>query len=227
MQYLAIDGHPLIEMDIRNSQPYFAAALFNPTEEIENAIDKYMGQGFAAYIKSQNFLQYADVELYTSLVSSGKFYSYMADKFKENNIPYENKKDLKQQLFVVFFGKPFASKYNKGAALFKETFPNVQRLFNLIKKRGYNRLAILLQRIESYTMIEMVAKAITEQLPDIPFLTKHDSIMPFKTSIMAGNNLEDIRKIMVDTIYKVTGVMPQGRIRRYVRDDQILQNDYQ
>ena len=81
-------------------------------------INKYLGREIVAYIKSENFQQYEDCKLYNTLVSSGKFYPFMEERFKENQIPYEDRKDLKQQLFVVFFGKILAYKYNKAAALF-------------------------------------------------------------------------------------------------------------
>jgi hypothetical protein len=214
LPHITINGNHLIEMDISNSQPFFSSCLFEPTKEIEDVIRNYLGESFIIFIKSLNLSNYEDVILYRSLVQTGKFYEHMMNKFKENNIPYTDRSDVKEQLFVVLFGKPTAYRYNPAAKLFKEEFPNVQILFDHIKKKNKNRLAILLQRIESYVMLEKVAVTIAKELPDLPFLTRHDSILPIKLFVAGSGNTEKIRIILVNTIKEVTGMIPQGRMKR-------------
>jgi hypothetical protein len=216
LPHITINGEHLIEMDISNSQPFFSACLFNPTPKVEQVMEEYLGKSLIMVVKSLTLYDYKDVKTYCSLVISGKFYEYMMDKFKENNIPFENRSDVKDQLFVVLFGKINADKYSPTAKLFKKEFPNVQRLFDLIKKKNHNRLSILLTRIESYVMLKEVAKSISKELPEQPFLTKHDSILPIKLYVVGSNNTDKINKIFIKTVNEITGNIPPGRMRRLI-----------
>jgi len=217
LKHVTINGCHLREMDISNSQPFFSACLFSPTPEIEAVITGYLGKSYTMLAKTLQVNDKEDVKRYCELVTSGKFYEYMMGKFKEHNIPFKDRKDVKEQLFIIFFGKNSQTRYNPAVRLFKSEFPNVFKLFAYIKSKNHNRLAILLQRIEAYVILERVAEKITERLPNQPFLTKHDSILPFKLSILTPNT-EAIRQIMVETIKEVTGVSPQGRIKRFLPD---------
>jgi hypothetical protein len=212
IQHLTIDGNPLIELDIRNSQPFFAGSLFNPTSEIENIINKYCGHSLTMLLKSLQVSECKDVKLYLSLVTEGTFYDpFLMDKFNENGIHYDSRDDLKKQLFVIFFGKNNADKYSNPARLFKSIFPNVQKVFDLIKKDQYNALAILLQRIESYTILERVSRKILTELPGLPFITRHDSLLP--SGIMVYKDADKVKNIMLTTIKEVTGISPLIRIK--------------
>ncbi|MEX0681662.1 MAG: hypothetical protein WD097_09800 [Balneolales bacterium] len=237
LAYLRIDGYPLHEMDISNSQPFFVIALFRPTPEIEQVIREYLGESYIMYIKSLKAFEREDVKRYISLVTSGEFYEYMTKKFQDHGIPVSDRKEIKELLFTtVFFGNVYAHKFKKdgkltkgakAARLFRKEFPTVYRLFYRIKKEEKNRLAILLQRIEAYTMLECVVKRIEQEIPDMPILTRHDSILPFyhKFSI-TENHLTKTQEIMVNTIHQVIGVRPQGRMRKYV-DRTFLFNESQ
>jgi len=215
-EFLSIGGQPVVELDITNSQPFFAATLFDMRPEVEAVMTKYLGSSFTIYTKSLQLYNKEDVKLYTSLVCSGKFYDFMADQFTAQGIPFENRKDLKRQLFVVFFGKGISYKYNKAADGFRKTFPNVHRLFYAIKEKQHNQLPNLLTRIESRVMLDRVVPAINSKYPDLHLLTKHDSVEPFKQLVPDGvRNSFEIGKMMFDTIEKVTGLRPSGKAKRY------------
>lgn len=219
MRYCHIDGQSFIEMDITNSQPYFAGALFNPTKEVLEVMEGFLPQSYLMSVKPLLNNESQDVKLYCSLVSSGKFYEYMAEQFRERGLTeHTDRKALKAQIFEVFFGKVYAEKWNDGVKLFKELFPTVHHVFVQIKKKEHNRLAILLQRIESYTMLQRVVKEIESKHPELDMLTKHDSILPVRL-LMPDSPvaLDSVRKIMVDTITEVTGLVPQGRMRKLKR----------
>lgn len=118
-------------------------------------------------------------------------------------------------MFVVFFGKSNAYKYDPPARLFRMEFPHVEKLFTIIKRKNNNKLAILLQRIEAHVILDHVADRISKELPNVPFLTIHDSILPFRLSIITSYN-EKVKEIMVETIEKITGIKPPGRIKRFL-----------
>lgn len=211
VQHLTIDGKPLTELDIRNSQPFFAACLFNPTPEILNIMNRVLGHRLTILAISLQISEQKDVKLYRSLVTSGEFYEYMMNKFKENGILFKDRQDFKEQLFTIFFGEISAKRFSKAVRLFAKEFPNVQILFETIKRDQYNLLAILLQNIEAYVILDHVAQNILSELSGLPFITKHDSLLP--AGILASDQPDKVKEIMLSTIEKVTGLMPQVRIK--------------
>lgn len=211
LQHLSINGKPLPELDTAGSQPFYAASLFNPTSEVELVMNKVLGHTLTMSVKSLQISEYEDVKLYTSLVMRGKLYKYLLEKFKEYGIYRKDIDELKKKLFIVFFGKPLAYLYNTDAIIFKEIFPNVQIMFDMIKNDEHNKLAILLQSIESYTMLESVAPKIISEFPGLPFITRHDSILP---SISEDKvDINKIQMIMSEVIKKVTGLSPKIRLK--------------
>ena len=87
VQHLTINGKPLVELDIRNSQPFFAVSLFNPAPEIQ----KIIGGSLTMYVRSQRLSEQHDIILYTSLVTTGKFYDFMMERFTEYGIKYSDR----------------------------------------------------------------------------------------------------------------------------------------
>lgn len=217
-EFLSLNGSPIVEIDLVNSQPFFAAALLNPKPEVKKVIKKYLGDSFTMLPVFYRIHGKEDVQLYTKLVCNGQFYEFMAERFHEAGIPYKNRKDLKKQLFVVFFGKNISYKYNPAAEIFRSNFPNVFRLFYKIKEDGHNRLAILLQRIESHIMLDLVVSKISEEFPEIRMLTKHDSVLPFRMRTLVSTskyNTFEIGKAMLDVIENATGLRPKGNAKRF------------
>lgn len=232
VQHLTMDGKALTEIDIRNSQPFFAACLFNPTPEILNIMNKILGRSLTILAISLQISECKDVKLYRSLVISGDFYEYLMNKFKENGIYFKDREDFKEQLFTIFFGEISAKRFSKAVRLFAKEFPNVQKLFETIKKDEYNLLSILLQNIESFVILDNVAQKILCELSGLPFITKHDSLLP--AGILASDQPDKVKEIMLSTIKEVTGLMPHVRIKNCLKTEKkgqlcnsiILSNSY-
>ncbi|RCR67503.1 hypothetical protein [Larkinella punicea] len=65
----------------------------------------------------------------------------------------------------------------KRKEIFRDLFPNVMRLFELIKSQQHRTLALLLQNIESEIFLNRIARRIAQERPDLPIFTIHDSIV--------------------------------------------------
>lgn len=204
--HLSIDGLPLTEIDIRNSQPFFAVALFNPTPEVERVITDYLGHRLTMYIKGLQVFKCEDAKLYTSLVTSGTFYEFMLEKFRLNDIEYRDRAAAKEAVFTVFFGKNSAVNYSSAVKLFRSLFPNVYRLFEGIKEKEHNKLAILLQRIESHVILDVAAQQVLCELPEVKFITKHDSILP--AGLMVTDSVAEVSRILIEVVTEVVGAKP-------------------
>jgi hypothetical protein len=71
----------------------------------------------------------------------------------------------------------------------------------------------LLQRIESYVILQRVAPRIVQDLQDLPFLTRHDSLLP--SVILVNKDADEVKKIMSKVIKEVTGLSPIIRIKNH------------
>ena len=145
------------------------------------------------YYKKGNILP--STRKYINLVQSGEIYEYIAINkgdfhsiIKNKNI-YYNRKHGKKCVFKLFFNPP---KYDTLVRdFFRLHFPQVASLFEDINRlfthtrreselkgipRSKNTLAITLQTIESYLMLDVICRDMKDKYPDIPLLTIHDAI---------------------------------------------------
>jgi hypothetical protein len=78
-----------------------------------------------------------------------------------------------------------------------------------IKEVEYNRLSILLQIIESYTILDCVCQQVISTYPDLPFITKHDSLLPVEKK--SNGNRYGFETLVSGTIEQVLGIKPTLR----------------
>ena len=218
--HLSIDGKPLHEVDIVNSQIFFSVCLFNPGPEVTKVMRAYLGQFFTIQIKRLQLSECHDVQRYALSAISGRFYEDLMQLFGMNS-----RDAVKDLCFTVLFGRNDAIKYSKDLRKFRDAYPNVYRMFTEIKKDGHNRLAILLQRIESDVMLNHVVPAIRKALPDVKFITKHDSLLP--ASLLVSGDADQVANIMTETIEEVTGLRPKLKIKLAQTDFSTLQSSIQ
>lgn len=100
---------------------------------------------------------------------------------------------------TIFYLENERAPFNQPSQTFREHFPEVYELFRLIKSIESNLLPILLQRIESYLILDVVCREIGITYPKIPLFTIHDSI------ISPQGNEALIEEIMAREIENWTG----------------------
>jgi hypothetical protein len=143
--------------------------------------------------------------------------------------------ETKIQVLRVLFARNRTPKdeiNKKCRQIFKDSFPTVHRIFSKVRgsERGdkfqnFKRFAILLQRIESYLMLDVILKRIYKELPGTIAVTIHDSIM---TGILT-NNLDAVKKIMIDEFTFFIGFAPKINIERIKEEEEkerLLLNQY-
>jgi hypothetical protein len=136
-------------------------------------------------VKSDESQCSPDFEKYCTLVDKGRLYSYISERYKEKtgieldvNKP-EEKRKLKEAIFTVLFSdnRFIAQPDAAMKRFFHELFPNVYKVFALIKKRGNETLPIILQLIESEIVLNRAARTFCRLYPDVPLFTIHDSLV--------------------------------------------------
>jgi hypothetical protein len=145
---------PLVNLDIRNSQPLIFSIL----------LVRHYGSVHAMP---------PDVRQYVELCQAGEFYDHLMAK---GGIAAERRPAFKRQFFGhVFFCKNWPE--TEAAKLFGQWFPNVSALVREQKERDYTALAKNLQRAESDLMIGKVAVRCMNELPRTFIATIYDSIL--------------------------------------------------
>lgn len=193
--FIRYDGNKLVAVDIVNSQPYLAIALLDPIKFQENNLiqiilktNPKLNSNTYPIMVVKKILDGSSTEntkLFIELVSSGRFYEEFGFILKRENIissdleEKETRKKAKGITFTTLFSPNNAIAYRDEVKIFKKVFPSVFEVFKTIKfGRGHhNTLAILLQTLEADLVLHKACKIISEERPEIPIYTLHDSII--------------------------------------------------
>ncbi len=178
--FLSYRGMPLVNLDIRNSQPLIFATLLRR---------RYAGR------------MPPDVLRYVELVQAGRFYEHLMDA---GGIAAERRSRFKRQFFGhVFFCKN--SPVTDAARLFDELFPHVYATIRAMKAEDYTALAKDLQRAESDIMIGAVARRCMEEMPRTFIATIHDSILttPDRADAIRSVMLEEFGRLDLSPTIRV------------------------
>lgn len=231
-EFITYAGEDLVSIDITNSQPYLSIALFNPSF-YDNSNSTIPLTLFTIYSCSllelsaqffpppmlQEILQETenqDVKHYVDLVTNGLIYEYLAEEIKDElGIECKTRKEIKEVIFTVLFtGNQFIGQHEAGPKrVFKDRFPTVYKIFSLIKKEDKTNLPKLLQRIESYIILDRVCKKIAEERPYLPIFTIHDSV------ITTVGNEGYIEAIMREELTLCIGYKPSLKIEYWRNHD--------
>jgi hypothetical protein len=226
--FLTYDGKPLADVDISNSQPFLFLMLLRPSfwrsikvngpgllclERLDKEMyDELRSRGVVDHIiillKS---LEVADneensVSKFTDLVVSGKFYQYIQEHFQPiYHERFDKKEKVKKEVLRILYLDPAENGdvFHLPCQTFEWHFPEVYRLFELIKSIEHSYFPIMLQRLESFLVLNVICKEISRSHPHIPLFTIHDNIITTK------GNEGLVKAVMEQQIAKWTGYTPK------------------
>jgi hypothetical protein len=215
--YLRINDEPLVNIDLKNSQPYLSTIILTNPSKVSWMT---ANPSFALLLQSLKVSLNQDVKNYINLVVSGQLYEFLIDEFSKEGLTL-TRDEAKIQVLRILFARnrlPKNGINRKARQIFKNNFPTVHRIFSIVRGRekgdkfqNFKRFAILLQRIESYLMLDVILKKIYKELPGTIAITIHDSVM---TGILT-NNIEAVRKIMAEELTFFVGFRPKLNIEKY------------
>jgi hypothetical protein len=144
----------LYEVDIRNSQPLFLAALM--LQEWDNSITKPL-----------DLLEYVEV------VGTGMWYE------KIQKVMGVTRDEAKEACFGTFYGDipTNPSKYNVVQTFLSQRYPTVWKFICENKSENYRKFSWKMQRTESAFMFGKIIPRVRELFPCARLLTIHDSII--------------------------------------------------
>jgi excinuclease UvrABC helicase subunit UvrB len=157
------------------------------------------------WCRINHLVEYQDVKVFNNLVTAGYFYEYFQTKASEFFNETINREEIKLMIMYILYSSDYRTKKDSRKAkykqLFKEVFPSVYEVFHEIKKRKYNRLAILNQRLEAYFILDLIYNRLKNKLK-VPIITIHDSFA------LPAPYLEKAIDIITNEFHKKLGKAP-------------------
>ena len=227
-QFITYAGSMLVSVDVKNAQPFFSTAILKQefyskdkefslgriiktntnnkakTSEATKQRMKRQANKLFPTITLLNSLKQTEtqnIKEYIGLVTSGELYERYMLKYKKlwgKDIP---RNIAKKKFIKQLYSRP--KHYKNERQTFKLMFPAVHKVFSTLSGEYHNALAILLQRIESFLMIEKVCKRISKERPDLPIFTIHDNI------VTTEGNEYYVEQVIKDVLKEYTGYEPQ------------------
>lgn len=187
----------------KNSKP----TNTNQINSLLNYINSYTNHSFnpkqITIMLEKNFesIDFQKVEEFENLCSTGQLYQTLSPILFNVNYTGENKRQIKDFFFTLFFTKPRNLK--NGIKKFKAEYPDVHNIISLIKIQSNNEnfFPVILQCMESYFIIERISKNFNKTYPNAPIFTKHDSIYTvteYKTQLL--QIIEEESKLLFNCI---------------------------
>jgi len=222
--YLLCNGKTLSIVDINTSQPYILASILNNNFIISkevgyniNTIYKNLGGVilFPRFLKGNE----VGIEKFRQSPFHQDFYSHVLIKELGRKPTIEERDKLKSKTMQFLFFNKSVARDKRELGYLKRQFPSINsiitKFLNII---GSTKFAYLLQRTESYLVLENVCKDFHIKYPEAPFFTIHDAVLT------TAEYSEALNDIMFDQLYSITRIVPGLKIEHPNLD--IIPSDY-
>ncbi len=158
------------------------------------------GQFFTDY-------ELGSIKRYKTLPFENDFYKYF---LKTNHSITCNVADyypdfrqkLKDNIMYFLYDDNVRHRYhNEYIKMFRDVFPGVDKwICTLHKLIGSDRFSYLLQKTESYLMLDVISREFHERYPMAPVYTIHDAICTYP------EYLPDLKGLILGRFYEITGI---------------------
>lgn len=239
--FLRYDREPLIGIDVKASQPYLFTQLLKAETyqesnkdltiphlypELHKALQVITDKGFLnrAILMLLTFPDLTvDQYTFANIDWTNDFYQTFMNLSAintENGATFANRSSVKKTIMLTLYASQKWKYTTTGWEAFRSLFPRESALVNLFdeltRSQQINFLPILLQRIESYLMLEMTCSVIAEVVPDAPIIPIHDSILT------TGPYVERVEAIIKKTLTEITGHAPGLTIESNIATEVLL-----
>jgi len=175
--FIMINGSPASEIDIKNSQFYFLACFtLYPeacTKILKSSVNKQELKNIF-HLLGFYYDTFPDFKAFIDTSLQGTVYDLLIDRLNIKGKGYKaKKKKAKDLCFGALFSKHGECENLKAVLVGK--FPNLIRVCEIINSGQYP-LPMLLQRIESHMMVDMVAVRAADNVEGV-YTTVHDSVL--------------------------------------------------
>jgi hypothetical protein len=185
--------------------PLFSTTINNNSAITIDSLSIHKQVSYFMLLDIKKTLMNTSFDSYIESVKNGVFYDDLQQRFAtELGVHLMDRKEVKQSVFQVLFtpNQFYGQKQAQHKRLFAKLYPEVYAVLKSIKKKDATLLPLLLQEIESYIMLKVVAKRMQKHHPKVPIFTIHDSI------VTTASNQMIVEQVMRDALTEYVGYAP-------------------
>lgn len=232
--HLRIGGRPLTGVDVVNSQPLILGLTLKASASaVKENIQAYAMRIIMAKrreyrqrngektkeVSREPYLgtfspacQNDELNRYIDLCLAGKLYEAVLDSLldAEPGCGYDREK-VKRKLFAVLYGHPRDGATRVGRA-FRRLFPSLWEAVAAVNRMGKGALARRMQTVESYLVVHRTCGRLMRDLPEVPLLTVHDSL------VSHDEHLGDIESVLREEFQAAFGVTPPVKRKSFAEE---------
>lgn len=184
----------------------------------QHLLSLLMFGGSAETLTGQEFL----VESLASFNWENDFYQSLVDRANLEGLStiFPNRSEAKKKTMLILFNDAWYAEKDEAFQLFAKWYPKEAALISFLKNltrsekeagvdTPMNYLPVLLQRIESYFVLEHVCKLISLRYPDAPILPVHDCILT------VPEYKDAFKQVIEEALIRLTGVIPGLTVEEY------------
>lgn len=227
LKYVTYKGLRLGEVDIKTSQPLFLYIILKTI--FEGSIDSVIGSFLKGKLGSEliglirnNGLNHNELKTFGNLIINKDLYTYLEDNIntnaptplgyyyveKNNNLWkshfFDTKRELMKNVVMRSFYSGVGDEVEEFKALFSSIF-DIIRIINEQKKMSESKsnLSHILQSIEAFIVLDLIAKDVSNKFINIPLFSKHDALITY------DNSIDEIKRFFQSRFESYTGINGQ------------------
>lgn len=144
---------------------------------------------------------------YQNLPFNEDFYKYLIKSnincTSGNSDDYEyQRQKIKDNMMLILFDDDYKHRHNiENIKMFRNVFPGIDKwISNLHKMIGNNSFSYLLQRAESYLVLDVICREFHHKYPAAPVFTIHDAVCTYP------EYLPGLKELILERFLEITGL---------------------
>ena len=244
-KYLKYNNESLVQVDLKCSQVYLLSSIlkydfFKSNNELSfyqimnSLISNKLIEDIKSYLFSPLMFAHFEKRKYLGINETvirdhhefqkfrdapfqDDFYAYLFEL--EHGVPptdSERKSIKKDIMYVLFQSNRKHRELLEGVRLLEKFYPYVnQFILKIMDRIGKRNFSLLLQRVESYLILDCVVPEFHRRCPAAPIFTIHDCI------ITKEKHKLELTNVMFEVLYKKTGIKPGLSVEKLDPSDPI------
>jgi hypothetical protein len=211
--FVLVNNKPLISIDIKSSQPYILASTLDCNFYSNKGQYNYYSIGpvggsilFPRFLKGKE----KGIEQYRNISFEDDFYSIvLRNELGREPTTIERNRLKHKTMQFLFYNNPKAKEKTELSYLVNQ-FPQINDFIcSCLDMIGEKRFAYLLQRAESFLVLDTVCVEFQSKIKSAPFFTIHDAVLTTE------EHYEELYKIMYEQLRLMTGINPGIKIEKH------------
>jgi hypothetical protein len=213
--FLLVNNKTLFSVDIKSSQPYLLASLLNVNfynKDNKNKYNYYSVGPVGGSILFPRFLEGKEkgIEQYRNISFEDDFYSIVLRNELGRDPTTIERNSLKNKTMQFLFYNNSKAKQKSELKYLVKQFPQINDFISsCLDKIGEKRFSYLLQRAESFLVLDTVCVEFNNKYKSAPFFTIHDAVLTTE------EHYEELYRIMFEQLKLMTGINPGLKIEEH------------